>query len=80
MCFQQHFVPLPLPDAVDKAATAKTSPHNNMLNTLHVAGESRRQLKNVTKLLRKCHKIVKKMSQLWNLVTIFGITMRNPFK
>ena len=73
MYFQEHFVPLPLPDAVDIAATAKTSPHNNMLNTLHVAGESRRRLKNVTK-------INKKMSQLWNLVTIFGITIRNPFK
>ena len=57
MCFQQHFVPLPLPDAVDTAATAKTSPHNIMLNNLHVAGESRRQFKNVTKL--------SKMSTSW---------------
>ena len=44
----------------------------NHINTYHAADLSKRQFKNVTKL--------SKLSKLWNLVTIFGITMRNAFK
>ena len=43
-----------------------------VLNTFHATGVSRRQVEKFTK--------VSKMSTFWNLVTVFGITMRNTFK
>ena len=42
-------------------------------NAFHAAGECRRHVKNVTHF-------VKKISKLWNFMTLFGITMRNALK
>ena len=43
-----------------------------MLNAYNAAGMNRRQDKNVNKIV--------KISTFWNLVTIFGILMKNAFE